>query len=127
MQPPPDIRVPSPRARWETIWHFALSVNGYEQYDGEVADLTDAIEAQWMRSEFLPGNLEELRFALFMQQRRYRWWGWNPTGRDAKFVRALVATIAEMGRGWVPGPHYLEDKEAESDAEMSGFLPVDRS
>lgn len=127
MQPPPDIRVPSPRARWDTIWRFALSTNGYERYDGDLAELTDSIEAGWMRQGVLPDNLDELRFALFMQQRRYRWWGWNPSDRGAKFIRALVAAIAELSGGWVPGPHYLEDLEAESEAEMMEPTPPDRS
>lgn len=39
VQPSPNIPVRSSRARWNTIWHFAFSVNGYEAYDGELGEL----------------------------------------------------------------------------------------
>lgn len=94
-------------------------MNGYEEYvDGEVSDLADAVEAVWMRSRELPDDLFELRCVLFMQQRRYRFWGWDPKGVDAKFIRALVAAIGVAGDGWVPGPHYLELREEEIQEEL---------
>lgn len=116
MKPPADIPVPSPRARWSTIWHFALSVNGYETYEGDLVELEGRVRAQWDRSRSLPQDVETLRYALFFLQRSFRWNEETPEGADAAYVRAIVAQIAEVSGGAVEGPHELERFLAQEDS-----------
>lgn len=107
--------MPSPRARWSTIWHFALSVNGYEIYAGDLAELEGRLRAQWDRSRSLPEDVETVRYALFFLQRSFRWNEETPEGADAAYVRAIVAQISVTGGGAVQGPHVLKqfrDQEA---------------
>ena len=125
MQPPTDIPVPSPRARWNTIWHFALSVNGYEAYDGDLAELEGLVRAQWDQSRSFPEDVATLRYALFFLQRSFRWNEAIPEGDDAVYVRAVVARIAELSGGAVEGPHNLEDQERRFALEDAGLIDVD--
>ena len=46
----------------------------------------------------MPPTLNELRAALFFEQRCYRWNETEPAGKDLRFIRALVAAIANAVR-----------------------------
>ena len=125
MQPPADIPVPSPRARWSTIWHFALSVNGYETYVGDLAELEGRVRAQWDRSGSLPQDVETLRYTLFFLQRRFRWNEESPEGADAAYVRAIVAQIAEVSGGTVEGLLEFEEAQRREELRESSEIDVD--
>ena len=52
----------------------------------------------------LPDDLDELRAALFFEQRRYHHFGEGPDGSDLDYIEALVGAIREISGGAVPGP-----------------------
>lgn len=103
------IPVPDPGAELDVIWHFALSINGYD-----TADITDLAEAEqmmrdhWDRGRGLPDELLELRLTLFFLQRQHRHQGSDPDPETDRYLRAIVAKISEKGGGCVPGPHDFE-------------------
>ena len=104
------------RADWEVIWHFALSINGYEARDGEeLAGLEQRVRAMWDRSQVLPDDLLELRLTLFILQRQHRFWGWDPDRDADPYIRAIVAKIDKVSGGSVPGPHDLDLRVSEDE------------
>ena len=104
------ISVPDPQADWPTIWHFALSINGYETEDiSKLAEREELVQQMWENRKLMPDDLLELRLVLFMLQRQHHFWGYDPDEVSAPFVRAVVAQIAEVSGGAVPGPHDFED------------------
>ena len=107
------VEVPRPEDGWDVIWPFALSLNGYERYDGELAKLKQSIHAMWDNEGVLPDDLDQLRFALFFIQRQHHHWGWPPDRDEANFIRGIVRKIGEISGGWVPGPHDFEVANAE--------------
>lgn len=100
------IQVPSPEASWSTIWTFALTYNAYDRYGDfdAVATIGNGARDEWSRRGCYPDVLGTARTVLFFEQRRYRHFGEDPTGADADYVRGLVAHIAALSGGAVPGP-----------------------
>jgi hypothetical protein len=112
----PPVEVPNSQADWDVIWPFALSLNGYERYDGELWKLEQSLRIMWDTEGVLPDDLDQLRFSLFFAQRQHHHWGWQPEGEQADFIRDIVRKIGEISGGWVPGPHDFEVATAEFDA-----------
>lgn len=105
----PPVRVPDPDAELDVMWHFALSINGYDTADiTDLAEAEQAIRDNWDRGRGLPDELLELRLALFFLQRQHRHWGSDPDLDTDRYLRAIVGKISELGGGYVPGPHDYE-------------------
>ena len=100
------VPVPDPDAELDVLWHFALSINGYD-----TADITDLAEAEqsmrdnWDRGRGLPDELFKLRLVLFFIQRQHHHQGSDPDPDTDQYLRAIVAKISELGGDVVPGPH----------------------
>ena len=93
--------VPDITAPWyPTICQFALSFDGYAYASREhLMALADRQQDAFYRGGVLePMPLNELRAALFFEQRNYRWNETEPGGKDLRFVRALIAEIANQVR-----------------------------
>jgi len=110
MQPPDSVNetisVPESDAPWQDIWPFALSWNAYDRlgdFDSVAAVANDVSQA-WRRSGELPHDLNDVRTALFFEQRSYRHSDQMPSGRGADYVRSLLDRIRELSGGMVPGP-----------------------
>ncbi len=74
--------IPSPGAEYFDISEFALTFDGYELPN--CADLANSRSAQ---------TLSELRTVLFFEQRRFRHFGYSPTGEDLVYIRSLIQEI----------------------------------
>ena len=96
--------VPPDDAPWSAIIYFALRFNGYEHVGGDGAEAVETLQRrarpiheQWQRSGELPGSLDELRLALFAEERQYKWT--DMSGGDPEnmpYVRSLVSRIREV-------------------------------
>lgn len=105
----PPVRVPNPDAELDVIWHFALSMNGYDTADiTELAEHEHSMRDNWDRGRGLPDELFELRLVLFFLQRQHHHQGSDPDPDTNRYLRAIVAGIGELGAGFVPGPHDYE-------------------
>ena len=103
------IRVPSPEDPWfPTINEFALTFNGYMRVgDFEaVAKVSDRCSTRFRRDGTLPDDLDAIRAALFMEQRKWRDQMSSPYDHpEAKaYIQALVEKIRELSDGTLPGP-----------------------
>jgi hypothetical protein len=97
----PLARVPAADADWAEIAEFALRFDGYAAMGHECGDLANELRRRWDATSELPGDLRELRASLFFEQRRFRHFGWAPTGRDRDYLSALLDAI----RVALPDPH----------------------
>ena len=75
-------QIPSPESDYDIIEKFALTFNGYEIPN--CADIANSRSAQ---------TLTEYRASLFFEQRRYRHFGYAPTGEDLEYIKSLVQAI----------------------------------
>ena len=95
-------QVPDITARWPAICEFALSFDGYRFARGSrdyLMALADRQQDAFHRGGVLePMPLNELRAALFFEQRSYRWNEAEPQGEELRYMRALVAAIANQVR-----------------------------
>ncbi len=76
--------IPPESAEYESIAEFALTFDGYDLPN--CADLANSRSAK---------TLTELRAVLFFEQRRYRHFGYHPTGEDLEYIRSIVFKIRE--------------------------------
>ena len=76
--------IPSPEANYFDISEFALTFDGYDLPN--CADLANSRSAV---------TLSELRAVLFFEQRRYRHFGYGPTGEDLEYIRSIVLKIRD--------------------------------
>jgi hypothetical protein len=95
----PSLRVPGPSASWGEIQTFAQTFNGYVRFgNDQCGALANAVSETYQRAGELPADLEQLRNALFFEQRRAHHIGSDPDERSMGYIRALVAKIAEHSR-----------------------------
>ena len=85
--------VPLPDATWNEIGRFALTFHGYDAC-GSLHACAEIANAR------RNSTLTELRACLFFEQRRFRHFGWAPTGESLRYIRSLVEKI----RCHVQGP-----------------------
>lgn len=74
--------IPSPDSDWNDIEEFALTYDGYS-IPG-VEELANSRTAE---------SLSELRAVLFFEQRRFRHFGYEPTGSDREYIKSLLMSI----------------------------------
>lgn len=94
----PD-RLPRPGAPWQELSRFALTFDGYG-YSGSFERCADIANRRAAPS------LAELHTCLFIEQRRWRHFGEDPTGEDLAYIHALgekiralvIASAASRGR-----------------------------
>jgi hypothetical protein len=91
--------VPSDRASWNVIQQFALGLNGYEWAGndkcGQLANSTRKRYEAPPKGQMPKLSLDELRACLFFEQRRFHHFGWNPSGADLTYIRALIKAIRD--------------------------------
>ncbi len=78
--------IPGPGAPWPDVGEFALSFNGYE-HCGEQERCAEIANRR------APTDLAELRTCLFFEQRRYRHFGYEPTGDARIYILSLLERI----------------------------------
>ena len=68
------------------------------------AQIGNGARARYRSDGSFPDNLDELRAALFFEQRRYHHFGEGPDGVDLDYIQALVGAIRRISGGAVPAP-----------------------
>jgi hypothetical protein len=91
---------------WPDITHFALTYNAYNRVGDvhTVGQMGNGVRARFRKGGTLPDDLDELRAALFFEQRRYHHFGEAPDAADLDYIQALVGAIRRISGGAVPGP-----------------------
>jgi uncharacterized protein with ParB-like and HNH nuclease domain/ADP-ribosylglycohydrolase/predicted transport protein len=91
----PDL-IPPPTAGWDAIGGFALSFDGYA-YSEDCADISSRIMQTFATTGAIDDDetLEDLRAALFFEQRAARHQGDAPEGEGLRFGQAVVAAIRQ--------------------------------
>ena len=112
------VLVPPDGDPWPEIWEFALSYDAYDAHGGfeGAARIGNGCVSQWTIDRSLPDDLISARAALFFEQRRFRHFGWDPEGEDARYVRALLSRIRHLSGGRVA---VLASNQWVQDEEMS--------
>jgi hypothetical protein len=102
---PDPITVPGPDADWNEIGYFALSFNAYNRRGGShpVGEFANEAGRRWADAGELPLDLDDLRTALFFEQRRFHHYGWAPGERELVYIRALIAAIHDRTGGRIAG------------------------
>lgn len=84
----------------QMVWiSFALTFDGYREKGGfdRCARFAEKTRARWESSGALPTNLRDLRSALYMEQRAWRWGDEGPFTEDEwRYWSALVDAIGEL-------------------------------
>jgi hypothetical protein len=99
-----DLRVedvPGIDASWEDVRDFAVTFDGYD-YTGSLevlSDLARRTHAAYKSNSSLKGSLDDLRAALFFEQRKEHWTDCTFEGDALRYIRALLAAIAERLEG----------------------------
>jgi hypothetical protein len=90
-------QVPAVDATWGEIAEFALCFDGYEYKDGNerLKGFANEAFARWERSKELPDDLDDLRSALFGEQRRHKWTDMEGDHDHMPYIRALITAIRE--------------------------------
>jgi hypothetical protein len=88
------------------INEFALTYNAYSRVGGArtVAQIGNGARARYRNDGTFPDDLDELRAALFFEQRRYHHFGEGPDGADLEYIENLVGAIRRISGVAVPGP-----------------------
>ena len=69
-----------------------------------VGQIRNGVRPRYRNDGTFPHDLDELRAALFFEQRRYHHFGEGPDGRNLDYVQALVGAIRRVSGGTVAGP-----------------------
>ena len=102
-----QIRVPNSDAPWHMeVVQFALTYNGYDRHGGfdAVAAIGNEGYARWQQDGFLGQDVDQLRCALFFEQRRWRHLDSEPDPEARRYIVDLVQRIRGLSGGWVSGP-----------------------
>jgi hypothetical protein len=97
-------RPTDPQLDWGTIQRLALSYNGYEASGsfGSCADIGNGMADRFAKEHKVEGATEDLRTALFFEQRRWRHYGDAPDEDSMVYIRALVDELRRrMGDDWI--------------------------
>lgn len=81
--------IPADDAPWQRIATFALSFDGYE-YAGSFERCADIADGP------MPSDVNDLRAALFFEQRRWRHFGEEPDPCALAHIRAILARLREQ-------------------------------
>ncbi|MBS1846882.1 MAG: hypothetical protein JST73_01275 [Actinobacteria bacterium] len=104
--PDGSILVPDTDAPAGEILQFALSYNGYARHGGlsGIGERMNRLASEFERTGHLSDDLDELRTALFFEQRRAH--HFEPSGPSwpTPYVAALLEKIRFESGGTVPGP-----------------------
>lgn len=86
--------VPPPDARWDAIFDFALTWDGYAAHpNGQCSSIASQARNRWDRTGSVPRNLDTLRTCLFFEQRRWRGAHTPPDPESEQYIRALIEAI----------------------------------
>ena len=80
--------VPAPDSELGTIFHFALTFDGYEYWGTE--------KCGRIANKRRHKTLTELRTCLFFEQRRYHHIGEGPNVEDEQYIRSLITKVKAM-------------------------------
>lgn len=86
------LHIPAADATRRDLEAFALSFDGYE-YAGS-REAAERLRERWREATF-----DELRAALFYEQRRLRWLEQGPNDESDATMRAMVARLHELAGG----------------------------
>lgn len=87
--------IPAPDAGYTEIERFALTIDGYREAGGgaRAAEIAEACRNEYTASQTFTQPLTALRISLFLEQRRFRHYGAQPTGQELAYIRALLQAI----------------------------------
>lgn len=97
-----SVAVPEAGCSIDELFDFALTFDGYGKYPFEkIGQLGNDARAAWRSSGELPQALEDLRAALFFEQRRWRHFAEASGAEDAEYLRLLLEAIHSTSGGAV--------------------------
>ena len=77
-----------------------MTVDGYqyarEAFGRECGDLANERLAEYGQSGGWRGSFEELMCCLFFEQRRWRHFGYDPTGKDLLAIQELYSNLVKQ-------------------------------
>ena len=90
--------IPKDDADWMEIQEFCLSFNAYEYLDSfeKAAEVANDHYRKYKEDKTLSNNLEELRTALFFEQRRHRHFGNSPNPEIMEYLKMVNKKINEI-------------------------------
>ena len=93
--------VPGIDAEWDDVREFALTFDGYDHTRSleTLARLAERTRELYAQNSSLKGSLDDLRASLFFEQRREHWTDCEFEGDELRYIRALLAGIAERLEG----------------------------
>lgn len=93
--------VPGIDAEWDDVREFALTFNGYGYVRSleTLAKLAGHTRNEYAKNSSLKDSLDDLRASLFFEQRREHWTDCGFEGDELRYIRALLAAIAERLEG----------------------------
>jgi hypothetical protein len=98
------VPLPPDDADIDGIFRFATSTYaGYDIHGGVhgLASLANPIADRWRENGTLPGEVDEVRAALFFEARRWHHYGYQPDDEAERYVRALLGQLRVMSAGAV--------------------------
>lgn len=88
--------LPPPNADLLALMQFALTYEGYTFWGQAALPLGESLLHVFERTRKVPSDLDTLRGALFVEQRRWRHYGYGPDAEGERFMRALLEGIREV-------------------------------
>lgn len=86
--------IPLPNASWERISKYALIHNGYT-HNTDLANFANSVSIYFSNKKEIPDpfDIGDLKDCLFYEQRRFRHFGYAPSGEDFEYIKALMSGI----------------------------------
>lgn len=85
--------IPSTRADWNELQRFALTFDGYAVFGDKCGPMANRLAEAWTNTGTFACEMNDLRNALFFEQRSWRHIGEVPGEQTMVYLRALVAAI----------------------------------
>lgn len=98
------VPLPPDNADIHDIFRFATSTYaGYDLHGGVegLAGLANPIVDGWREDGALPGEVDNIRAALFFEARRWHHYGYEPDDEAERYVRALLGQLRDLSAGVV--------------------------
>jgi hypothetical protein len=109
----------------DSIWHYALTVDGYEftkeHFGRECGDIANERLQKYKETKKWDGSFQELRCCLFFEQRRWRHFGYDPEGEDLEGILLLFNALCDR---WNLEANFIEHRTKKDPRELRVLDPA---